>query len=312
MTETDFFTFASESSLTRTVSLVISTIVVALFPAFLVLVIKYERSLHRRTILNYLACDFCAVFVFAFVVVQTIETVRFTIGPLPHVLCYLQTVLRGGCVYSFYLIVNSQAIMKYVLIFIWKSPFGFQDDFWYFFIRLLVILAVCTIQFVMEFIRRFRTLEFYICVGMVPDSGPVARYINYALVISTIVIQFGVRMRTSIYNKSNSRVLSKREMRITDIETESVLNFLSTISAGSVLSIASILFMYLSRVNPEDLNNSPNVQLLYWRSFGVPPFSATLFCIFTLKNRRFRNHFGNLLTSFFDLLKITLKIKSVS
>jgi len=81
MNGTDFFTLTTERSTVRTVSLLASSIVLCFFPTFLYLVIRYEKTLQKRTILNYLATDFCVVFAFAFVVVQTIETVRFAFGP---------------------------------------------------------------------------------------------------------------------------------------------------------------------------------------------------------------------------------------
>jgi len=294
---TDFFTFTTERSTIRTVSLLGSSIVVCFFPVFLLIVLKYEKNLHRRTILNYLAADFCVVFAFLFVVIQTIEILRFTFGPLPLSVCYIQTVSRRSCVYLFYFILNSQAAMKYVLIFIWKSPFGFQDDFWYFFIKCLIIHALFIIQFVMEFMRRFRTLEFYICIGKEPDYQPVTRYITYVLIISTIFIQFGVWVRSYFFNRSNNKKNNWQEARISEIETESVLNYHATISAGSALCVTSMLFMHLNKVKPSDLNNQQYLHVLFWRSFGVASFSAPFFCIFTLKNKRFRNHLKNLINS---------------
>jgi len=298
MNQTDFFSYTTERSTIRTVSLLASSIFLCVFPTFLYLVIRYEKNLHRRTILNYLAADFCAVLACLFVVVQLMETVRFIFGPLPVNVCYVQTVLRVGCVYSFYLIVNFHAVLKYVLIFIWKSPFGFRDDFWYFFIKCLIILGIFIIQFVMEFIRRFRTLEFYICTGGEPDFQPVPRYINYALAISSTIIHLGVWVRTYFFNRYNRKKNNWQVVLMSEIETESVLNHLTTtISAGTLLVGSSILFWYLSKVKPSDLNNPSYLLLLYWRSFGVQPFSATLFSIFILKSKRFRNHLRNLFNS---------------
>jgi hypothetical protein len=292
MVDTDFFAFTSKDSLLRTFCIIISTIFLILSPPFLFFVIRYEKNIHRRTILNYFACDFCYVFICSFVLVQTLEIARFIVGPMPNVLCYYQTTMRGILVNSFIFIINFQAIIKYVLIFIWKSPFIFRDDFWYFYIKMLIIFIVIIIQFLIEFFRRFRTFEFYFCAGMEPEVGNSPRYLSFIILAITIGLQLGLFLRKLFYWRSlpSGHVFKERN---SEIEMDSVLNVFSTASSTFILSLASFVFFGLSKVKPENLGNPPYIYILYWRVFLFPPFSFSIVCFMILKNKKFRNHLRN-------------------
>lgn len=296
MIEADFFGFSTEESWLRTICIFISTIYLILSPPFLLIVIRYEKNIHRRTILNYLACDFCYVFICSYVSVQTFEIGRFIIGPLPHRLCYVLTSARGILVNSFIWIINFQAIIKYVLIFIWKSPFIFRDDFWYFFTKMIIIFIVFLIQFVVEFLRRFQTFEFYFCAGLRPEAGNGPRYISLITMTITVGLQLALFLRKFFYWRSqpNQHIFNTR---ISDIEMDSVLNVFSTVSATVVLCLASLLFFAMSKGKPEEMGTSPYIYLLFWRVFLYPPFSSTLVFIMIFKNKKFRTHLRNLITN---------------
>lgn len=289
MSDTDFFAFTTEPSIFRSVCILLSSAYFIASPIFLTVVIKYEKNIHRRTILNYFACDFCYLLIIAFLIVQTLETGRFIVGPNTHFFCYLLITSRGILLYSLILTINFQTIMKYVLIFIWKSPFGFQDDFWYFFIKIFIIVSVFIIQFVAEFFRRFQTFEFHFCIGSEPTTGNGPNYVPFMMVILTVGIQFGLFLRMFFFRKSRaSRIVDTS--RLSEMETESVLNFFSTISAAAVIGLASVVFFILSKVKPENLGKPPFVYLLYWRIFLYPVFSCTLIFFIISKNKRFRSY----------------------
>jgi hypothetical protein len=57
-------------------------------------------------------------------------------------------------------------VTKYVSIFLLKNPFGFQDEFWSFFVNIWIVSFSFIAQFVLDFLPGSRGIGFHLCSGL--------------------------------------------------------------------------------------------------------------------------------------------------
>jgi len=120
---------------------------------------------HNRTIINRLTNLICYTLV-GFVCFSHTETVRYFTGPFPIVTCLLMVICKNIFRMLIIMLFDLKIILKYFLIFKVQNPGLFQDDFWYFYIKLWSI-GFCTIFCYVFYIFPNRmTMMFYICSGL--------------------------------------------------------------------------------------------------------------------------------------------------
>ena len=76
---------------------------------------------------------------------------RFLYGPLPGPICSLVMYLKNVVTIQTMLFLDAILISKYFLIFKFKNPLGFCDDFWTRFISIWIVIGSHLLQFVGDF-----------------------------------------------------------------------------------------------------------------------------------------------------------------
>ena len=84
----------------------------------------------KRTILNKFVTSACFSGIQFVVFGQSLNILRYFIGPLPNLVCFVKTVLVQSVLIQILIFADGIVVARYLYIFVLKNPFAFQDDFW--------------------------------------------------------------------------------------------------------------------------------------------------------------------------------------
>jgi hypothetical protein len=118
--------------------------------------------------LNMLVTSFCWSGIVWFLVVQSLEILRFTVGPLPDPLCFAQFAFKQIIHLQTVMICDAITVVRYVYLFVLKNTSGFKDEFWFLFINIWIIAFCGLTQITFIFLPGTQPLVLYICTGKNP------------------------------------------------------------------------------------------------------------------------------------------------
>jgi hypothetical protein len=152
-------------------------------------------------------------------------------------------------------------MVKYIFIFWLKDPFNFQDDFWYLFANLWVIIFSVTSQFVYLYLPGCQPLNYFICTGQYqpPCLSTIPSKINYStatLQVLSITSHIFVSVRIHLHKRKNN------QMHI-NIETRNITDYVTSISNLIIMSISISLIVLFNRVEPDKANDFPYYLTIY-------------------------------------------------
>ena len=132
----DYFNLAFESGPIK------SGVIAAFFLSAIILIpfiygiIWYEHfgSDHKRILLNRLVSSICWSGIEYYTLVQGLEVLRYTVGPLPVHVCLAHLVLKNAIHIQTVLFIDVIAVVRYLFMFWLKNTFGFQVRFNYIFL----------------------------------------------------------------------------------------------------------------------------------------------------------------------------------
>ena len=111
----------------------------------LLLIIKYERDKHYRTLINQLLSVLIYNVILLSVILQCLKIYHYTVGYMHSFFCFVDVFLKPVAVMLDFLLLDAMCFIRYMFIFHLKNPNGLQDDFWKSFIVMWVIsFAVIT------------------------------------------------------------------------------------------------------------------------------------------------------------------------
>ncbi len=137
----DYFVGLHENRPVKVVGIILSFIFFPIWALLAYSIIWYEKfgSDRKRTILNKLTTSISASCIAWTPLVQIPELFRYIYGPLPKWFCHIHIGLKNTITMQLILFFDIITIMRYLFIFWLKNPFGFNDDFWTFFINIWVV-----------------------------------------------------------------------------------------------------------------------------------------------------------------------------
>ena len=192
------------------------------------------------------------------------------------------------------------SIVKYIYIFVKKYPSGQNDDFWCFFVNLVVAILAAISQFTFQFLPGRNPYIFYVCSGKMSDpSKPVK--VNYPLQCSfliTVLIYLVVLVKKKLYNSkilkfaavapimSNNCILpTKMGPHMKNTLANFVTLACILITVGPVVGISSVL----NGVNPDKLGSDPYYQWVQFHQHLCPFLgTALLTASYYISHRKMR------------------------
>ena len=212
-TTSDLFPALADNNLVRICSLAFAITSIILGPPLFYSIIWFERfgSDKKRTLINKLVATNCWIGISFSIFVQAPEVVRFIYGPLPHIICSVQNVLKFYFVCSYLLCSDAIIVSNYAYIFWLKNPAAFNDDFWCLFISLWIRCISMITMGTLHFLVEFKTFGCLICTGKIEIQGNLPTALTTGIVsviIASALIHFFLRLRILIHEKVRLRILS--------------------------------------------------------------------------------------------------------
>ncbi len=290
-----FFCGAFESRASKT-ALVVASSFLSLFDiALLYGAIWYEHfgTDNKRTLLNRLFTSLCWLCM-ASIFIGLLDIVRYTIGPLPKLICQVQFFLRKIVKDEIVLYYDAITLSRYIFTFWLKNPTAVEDSFWSLFINIWIAMACFIYATIYSWLNTREVIFFYICCGHDPSmDGKLPEKPEGMILIFSIVFLLALNARIFIwkYFVSTKYVSNKltHADKIGNLEKETMINF-SAIFWGFLFIF---LFFGLNKkfksLLPEEINIYPNyiylycIQLISYQFFGLLML-ATMFA----KNNKMR------------------------
>jgi len=273
----DFFQVLMENNPAKILCLAFSLIGILFGPAFLYIIIWYEKfgSHQKRTLLNMFVSMYCWEWIKFMLVVQTIETVRFMYGPLPHFVCYGQLAIRNSTINNAQLYMDARMLTRYIYIFWLKNTAAFRDDFWHLFSCLWIQCSTLLFEIVRQLLNKKLPSSYYICLGI--DSTHVkgsTEGLGIMIQITTL-LHVVIYLRILIYKikgmtlpQQNPISSMIKKLFVDDFEIKSMTTYASHIFYISLLGISALLLIKSNEVPPANLNTYPYNLIIYYKSWG--------------------------------------------
>ena len=216
---------------------------------------------------------------------------RIFIGPLPHLFCFMKTIIRSCSVTQFFLYLDTISIIKYIFIFWLKNPAVFQDEFWIIFINCWIKGFALIFNFLWFYTAEHQIINYYICSGKDPTEDlkkPLNIYNTIEL--SSILLQIVVSMRIKFYKfqtVSEQERSTFKSSFLFDVSKQSLAtmstNILNVITIIMALRIPAIL----SRMNADEMVQHQDLILF---AYLVLPalFGYFVPLLFYIKHKKLR------------------------
>jgi len=286
---TDIFEGVYEIRVSKVIGIFISVINITFLSPAIYFMIWYERFQSNRSLVNQLVSSSCwTAFIFNFLV-QTGEIILALKGSIYSPLCYIHTLLKIVLTIQYSWQAISISIIKYLYIFVLKNPSGLHDDFWCFYINILIAILATLSQVAFLLIRGKNPYFYHLCTGEDPTYLGKTK-INYIFQSSFVILFFVysfVLLKKMIYNSKKVVPTISYEVdqknkplpsTIGNIKKTMLANF-GTL-ATTVVAVLPIMFssLVLNAVDTEKLSTFPYYHLVQFHSH-VCPFICLAFLV---------------------------------
>ncbi len=276
---------------------VISSIVnVVFFTPLFYSIIWYEKyclGIHR-TLINQLVSSCCWVAICYNTFVQFPEVVFSLVGVAPNIVCQLATTVHGMLIIWYNLLLLSISVVKYVYIFITKSPTGLNDGFWHFFINVNIIFLALLSQIVFSILPGKFPFTYYVCSGTDPRKIKDNK-MNILLVISllgNILTYLFVLVKSKIYRSKDLATAPIVQLNYSlpvllgNILDTSLADF-TTLAVGILfVLIFQFLIGILSSVDPGKLGIYPYKIIYHSFQHLIPFMMHSLILLYYFKRHK--------------------------
>jgi len=296
MNSSDFYPALTDNNPIRITCLVTCLVTILLGFPFHLGVLWFERfgSDKKRTILNMLVSEVIWLMVGFVAVIQFPEIFRFTYGPLPESLCFLQLFARNSLVFTITLLLNAISIWRFVFIFCLKNPAAFRDNFWFLYSSLVIHLFSILYWGTCHFVAAYQPVVFYICTGQNSEEAIKHPFKGYgtievfSFVVNTFIYIKIYFHKQKISPEPHTYGFSMKVLSMSEMDKANLVNYFFVFSC---LSFLSTTFMTVAKVNSipaKDFNMYPNYLWSYYRSLVVPTLSSIFVIIWFYSKKNLR------------------------
>ena len=275
-------------------------------------IIWYERNgNHRyRTVINQLFSTISWLVVSYILTVYIPEGIRYLIGPLDATYCDVHNLLKNFISNCIVLTLDSIIILRYIIIFKWKSLVVVNDDLIACFLQLTILIGGLWIAAVKRLSLGRMPLNYFMCTGVNPNE--INRIHNQSkkydasglLACVSFVLHIFVFAKIFMYERTMEKKISSIKLGIMKSSGNTVppLNSAWTAenrkksltlpkSMGDLLTqflclayvtSYTILLFVMNKMSPAGLNEYQNRWIIYWNqligtSVAVLGISATYY-----------------------------------
>ena len=291
----DYFAGLFENRVTKLAAVTFSGIASLILLPLVYVIIWFEKfgSDNKRTLLNKLVSSVCWTCFEWFLLVQTIDMIRYLVGPLPSHLCLFQLHLRNAIFSQQMIILDAIVVGRYVFVFCLKNPAAFNDDFWSKFINIWIVGFSVAQQIVAAQMPGKSSVYFYICTGKNPQLDrdvPLKNhtYIMVQFIATALLHTFG-SIRLYLYNRKSSLKSSGPIVGLRRSRRETLSDL--SVNAGLVFVylVTLVVIDRLNGIDTGDLNRYPNYLYEYYIRMVSPHlFSFTVVSLHYYRHPKLR------------------------
>ena len=278
----DYFCPIFDDHWYKTLFMTITFISIPINTALLSGIIWYERYgiEAKRTIVNKLFSSGCWTAIQFICLIIIPDLVRYSSGPWPDTICWLQLIVKNSIGSQFVLILTATIVMRYICIFLLNNPTGFQDDFWSLFLNIWIVAFSFITQFVFVYMPGRQTNQYYICLGKSPPENlyNLPPKTNFPLLIILllgsvvhVLISIKIFLFKNYVRQQDLATIHKfilNKIYIASLEKHSMTDF--TTNTCGIISFLETLFLLkkIGTLKPHELNVYPNNLILNWLQLG--------------------------------------------
>jgi hypothetical protein len=271
----------------KVIGIIISVANIAIISPAIYFLIWYEKceSNHTRSLINLFVSAGCWTALVYNILAQTIEVIIAFKGAVGPLFCYLHLLLKNVLTIQYTWQATTMIIIKYLYIYVLKNPSGRNDDFWCFFINILIMSLATLSQIIFLFLPGKNPYIYYTCSGENPTFVGQTK-INYPFQFSLIIL-FIVYMLVWLKNRicsSNEGIPTiSNQIDPKNNHLPSTLgNILKTMLASyatlatTVIAVLPLVFttLILNGTATEKLSFYPYYHLIQFHSH-ICPFMCT-------------------------------------
>ena len=185
-------------------AVVTSFAITPIYLAAFVLIIRYEQSCSdlRRVFTNRMVSSACWSSITWLIVGHVPELIRLLMGSYPASICRIHFVLKNAALLQVVLFYDAMVVVRYLLIFVMKNPFGFQNEFWSFFVNVSVVTFSCISPTVHLLLPGKDPLQVNLCAGLVDDDSSLAAKLNWQFLLimaASLCVHVGANGKIKIF-----------------------------------------------------------------------------------------------------------------
>ncbi len=210
-------------------------------------------------------------------------------GSVNFAFCYFHTVLKLALTIQYTWQVTAISVVKYLYIFVLKNPSGQYDDFWCFYINILIAIHATLTQIVFPLIPGKNPYFYYMCTGEDPSHLGKTK-INYVFQSSFVILFFVysfVLLKKILFNSKTvvptlSLPTHQNQPLPSTIENvaKTMLASFGTL-ATTVFAVLPIMFssLVLNATDTEKLSSFPYYDLIQFHLHVCPTICTGLLVI---------------------------------
>ena len=297
----DFFVGLFEDRPAKLIAIIFSAVGGCLLVPLLYSIIWFEHfgSDKKRTLINKLVSSLCWTCFEWFFIVQMLDMIRYSFGPLPSFVCSMELHLKYAIFTQQMFFMNGIILARYIFIFWLKNPAAFNDDFWSLFLNIWIVGYSFLTQIVSSQMPGRRSVYFYICSGKNPSFD---QHIPHKISLqqqlqsfSTILIHFVILLKIRFYKRKlmpleNSAGLPNKLITFKNVEKDSLSDLTTSICIVIVASVAIVLTVKVNQIPIKDFNCYPNYFYEYFFRMVWPNlFGLTFVLFYFYRNAKLRS-----------------------
>jgi hypothetical protein len=272
----------------------------------LIIIIKYEKDKHYKSLINKLVYFSLYVAIIQGSVTQLLMYLLYIFGPLPELICYYDLVTRPGIVMYDILFLDAIFVLRYLFVFHSKIPTTKQEEFWCFYLNVWMISFCFISHLVFAILPGNNPNFFYICLGKIPHSHHHnVTKINLTLMCTLIFsifahVMVGIKYQIFVRQEKNKTAPTlPTQMTVTHdiINKSSMATFTTNCLSIFLVFLASAVPQKINTMDLKSFNNYPDYLWAYIFHLYLPPFILfAVVLIFFLREPQKIDYFKALIT----------------
>ena len=163
-TNGNIFDSVYETRASKVIGIVISMINIGIVSPAIYFIIWYEKYEINgiRSLINQFASSGCWLLVVFNSLIQPAEVLLALRGQNFQPVCFVHAMLKNTLAMHYSCQASLMSIIRYLYIFVFKNPSGLYDDFWCFYINLVIAFLLTMSQFIYYFLPGRNPYFYYI------------------------------------------------------------------------------------------------------------------------------------------------------